>query len=697
MATFAEYEILEEVYRGPLGAVLRRRLPGQARDFAIKVFDPAMMGLLEADSATQAFLDRSGLQKAMVERGAGYWSRLHELIATPEGAYYVEDYFPLTAQKLVGGLRGAGAKSLHHVVTSVVKGLLELRMRHRRADGNLKPSNVMIAGTAEALAERPADVRVLLTDVATEGEGPEARAGDLRALGDLIHQLVLHRPFQNGAAAGGAGPGEAAWPLRQSPEWARLGRDAARWRELCNWLLTPAEASGGPRELEEVVAVLRELTPRRRPVPKRRVLAVLAVPVVLLGLAIAGAVVFGRIHDTARKELAEQNSQWFGAWSRRCPTPPGGRRSGPTRTCGRSSTSWTAPTPSTSPSTRPPTRASASTVTGGRARPSNGCSGSARTSPRNIGSGSARRSRCRSASRSATGTSRRRSCPTSSAARSPPPASTWRRGLTGSCSSSPALRPAPPRSNRCGSGSPPTSRSWTRAATSCCWRSPTTSGRRRGARAVQRRRRRRGQRRAVAAPAGRPARDRHRQRLAQRLCPRSVRPLRRVVDQHGPPAGEGDQGVARRGGRLRARAARRKVEAARVARRRLQEPGDRGRPAGVHAGAAGGLRGGPGAVAVQAAGVSGRAIPEKGRGVQPGGGGAAVVCAAARDRRAPQAVGQPQRPGAVGRVGGRDAADRFGGAEPAPGASGSSGSTRKRTRWTPTRPPTRRRRRRPRR
>ena len=41
MATFAEYEILEELHRGPLGSVLRGRLPGQARDFAIKVFDPA--------------------------------------------------------------------------------------------------------------------------------------------------------------------------------------------------------------------------------------------------------------------------------------------------------------------------------------------------------------------------------------------------------------------------------------------------------------------------------------------------------------------------------------------------------------------------------------------------------------------------------------------------------------------------------
>ena len=93
-----------------------------------------------------------------------------------------------------------------------------------------------------------------------------------------------------------------------------MARDAARWRELCSWLLTPPGAAGGPRELEEVVALLRELTPpKRKPIPKRRVLAVLAVPVVLLGLGIAGAMIFGRIHDAARRELAEQDSQWFGA------------------------------------------------------------------------------------------------------------------------------------------------------------------------------------------------------------------------------------------------------------------------------------------------------------------------------------------------------------------------------------------------
>src|SRR3954465_16050560 len=101
MATFAEYEILEELHRGPLGSVLRGRLPGEAEDFAIKVFDPAMMGLLEADSATQTFLDRVAMQKLLASRGARHWAPIHELNATDDGAFYVTDYYPLTAQKLI--------------------------------------------------------------------------------------------------------------------------------------------------------------------------------------------------------------------------------------------------------------------------------------------------------------------------------------------------------------------------------------------------------------------------------------------------------------------------------------------------------------------------------------------------------------------------------------------------------------------
>src|SRR3954454_1373426 len=97
MATFGNFDVVEQIYRGPLGSVARARVPGDERHYAVKVFDPAMMGLLEADAATQAFLDRAALQKLLAERGAKNWAAVHDLASTEDGAYYVTDYYPLTA------------------------------------------------------------------------------------------------------------------------------------------------------------------------------------------------------------------------------------------------------------------------------------------------------------------------------------------------------------------------------------------------------------------------------------------------------------------------------------------------------------------------------------------------------------------------------------------------------------------------
>src|SRR4051794_11115970 len=124
MATFGSYDIVEELYNGPLGSVLRARLPGTGHDYAIKIFDPAMMGLLEADSATQSFLDRAAVQKLLAARGAKHWARIHEILSTTDGAYYVCDYYPLTGQKLIDDQAPVDAKSLHALASNVVKGLL---------------------------------------------------------------------------------------------------------------------------------------------------------------------------------------------------------------------------------------------------------------------------------------------------------------------------------------------------------------------------------------------------------------------------------------------------------------------------------------------------------------------------------------------------------------------------------------------
>src|SRR3954470_5083725 len=169
MATFGTYDIVEEIHRGPIGSVARARVAGDERHYAVKVFDPSMMGLLEADAATQSFLDRAALQKLLAERGAKHWAPVHELRPTDEGAYYVSDYYPLTIQRLAADQVPVDGKSLHALVAGVVKGLLELQLRHRRAHGDLKSTNVLLAGAADDLV----NAQVLLGDPATEADSPD--------------------------------------------------------------------------------------------------------------------------------------------------------------------------------------------------------------------------------------------------------------------------------------------------------------------------------------------------------------------------------------------------------------------------------------------------------------------------------------------------------------------------------------------
>src|SRR3954454_17095021 len=121
MATFGTYDVVQQIYRGPVGSVARARVAGDDRHYAVKVFDPAMMGLLEADAATQTFLDRAALQKLLAERGAKNWAPVYDLQSTDDGAYYVTNFYPLTDQSLADSQTPLDVEALHAVVTAVVK------------------------------------------------------------------------------------------------------------------------------------------------------------------------------------------------------------------------------------------------------------------------------------------------------------------------------------------------------------------------------------------------------------------------------------------------------------------------------------------------------------------------------------------------------------------------------------------------
>ena len=156
---------------------------------------------------------------------------------------------------MIDGRVPVDAAALHAIVRSVIAGLEEIRKIAGRAHANLKPSNVLLVGKG------PADeLRAVLCDPGQDYKAQkEGEAGDLRAVGALIHELVLNRP------PGGtdfATPGDPAWQQR-------LGDKGEAWRQLCADLLThpiPPRAA----TLPAAAKVVDGLAPSRLKVPHLR-------------------------------------------------------------------------------------------------------------------------------------------------------------------------------------------------------------------------------------------------------------------------------------------------------------------------------------------------------------------------------------------------------------------------------------------
>ena len=232
-----------------------------------------------------ADLSRPGrVQQMLVAGGARRWAPIYELGIEGDWAYYATDYLPLSAQKLIDNRVAVKPAALHAMVLGVAKGLSELKALRNRPHGNLKPSNVLIGG--KDLATAP----ILLVDPASNGQaGKVGEAGDLRAVGELIHQMVLLRP-----------PTAGQWPLPPAAEWNnKLGAQADRWRRLSSDLLNPDPAA---RPKLPIIAQRLAGAAPRSSLRVGKFLVAASVLVVLAAAVVAG---FSFLDFTARAHLRQ--------------------------------------------------------------------------------------------------------------------------------------------------------------------------------------------------------------------------------------------------------------------------------------------------------------------------------------------------------------------------------------------------------
>ena len=302
---FGQYEATGEIARTALGRVWRARAPGASQPaFAAKLLDCGVLSFVADDSAVAArintFMDSVDVQTRVSAVADSRWAPIHASGRGEDSAFLVTDLLPLNVARLVEGRAAARAQVLVAVVTGIATALRQINTSQGRWHGNLRATNVFF--------DRDSDIesaRIILLDPRASRELPadKGEVDDLRAIGQLIHQLVTHEPFES---LGG-------WPVAPGPAWNKLGKVADGWRELCSDLLDP-DLKPGVNSLDRLVERASALMPPPRPVWRY----------VLAGAAAIALVVSAAIgwHNRPWKPLdwddamwAEvcDNSDWYGA------------------------------------------------------------------------------------------------------------------------------------------------------------------------------------------------------------------------------------------------------------------------------------------------------------------------------------------------------------------------------------------------
>ncbi len=232
MKSFGSFQTTE-VIAATEGIIVYKARRGVADNFAIKVFSlPHFAGKDEekAKKFSDQFYNHIEIQKKAALTSP-YVAQVFEFGLNDDSAWYATGYYLGSAQRLVAGKIALSKENFHHLISSVVRGALDLKKICGRPHGDLKPGNVLFAGTGKLIVGQ-----VVLTDPASGGSAQAAQfeLADLHAIGEIIHRLVFSAETHE----------DDFWKLPPAPslrEWSKIfGKDADRWHALCSRLLDPA-------------------------------------------------------------------------------------------------------------------------------------------------------------------------------------------------------------------------------------------------------------------------------------------------------------------------------------------------------------------------------------------------------------------------------------------------------------------------
>ena len=178
-------------------------------------------GPLRPDGDRARFLRAVNDQAAAALAGCKQVAPIFETGQEDDNAFYVTKLYPRSLESLIQGRVSLDAAGLHRLTDGALKALEELRDKHGRAHGNLKPTNIFLEG------KQISSSAVVLSDLALPDDA-NGEAADCYALGATLYQLLRSRAVRH-----------FDWPMVHGPDWEKLGPLADAWRRFCNVLMAP--------------------------------------------------------------------------------------------------------------------------------------------------------------------------------------------------------------------------------------------------------------------------------------------------------------------------------------------------------------------------------------------------------------------------------------------------------------------------
>jgi hypothetical protein len=259
MASYGSYDELSARAGGTIGfAVFLARSPGAKRaDTILKVFRP-IDTIQFADHPDAAAAEYRNIFNQFYG-GLGPKDVPNLLKPRDQGEqpgefWYALPFFgnpvtgkPNSLRTLVQSAVPATSEQLHNIVSAIVRALMGMREARQRGHGKLSLSNVLYAHLNSS-------AEIFVTDPVLERDpSPEE---DLRAIGEIIYQIVTRREIQN----------EEDWPippLSPSPEWERLGKASRIWLGMADRLLD-SHLQADTFDLQDIQRELARIKPTKK-------------------------------------------------------------------------------------------------------------------------------------------------------------------------------------------------------------------------------------------------------------------------------------------------------------------------------------------------------------------------------------------------------------------------------------------------